>query len=146
MREHMETNAGHGRVEERRMRAVSVREGIYGWDGVRQWCQIRRTRWVKGKKSVDYAYAITSLDSAQAPPEFLLRLNRAHWGVEAMHWVKDTLLREDASTLRTGNTPQAIAVLRNIKLTLIKNLGMTPKQGHEFLFNNINYIRKTTGW
>lgn len=146
VREYTITNDGHGRVEERRIRVLKVPEGIYGWHGVQQWCQIKRTRWVNGNKSVEYAYAITSLSEHHASPKRLLELNRAHWGVESMHWVKDTLLNEDASTIRTKNAPEAIASIRNMKLYFIKHLGMTPKQGHEFLFNNIDYIRKTTDW
>ena len=146
MGEYTETCSGHGRVEERRIRVLKVKEGIYGWHGVQQWCQIRRIRWVKGQKSVEYAYAITSLSDVQAPPKRLLELNRAHWGVEAMHWVKDTLLREDSSTIRTKNAPAAIAVLRNLKLTFIKQMNLKPKQGHELLFNNTNYLRNTTDW
>jgi hypothetical protein len=30
-----------------------------------------------------------------------------------LHWVKDTLLREDASTIRTRNAPVALCALRN---------------------------------
>ena len=138
-------NDGHGRVEERRIR-VLIAPKIDGWDSVKQWCQIKRTRWIQGSKSVEYAYAITSLSRDQASPKRLLQLNREHWGVESMHWIKDTLLREDASTTRKKNAPAAIACLRNMKLFFIKKLGMKPKQGHEFLFNNIKYIRKSTDW
>lgn len=113
---------------------------MYGWKGVEQWCQIKRTRWIKGKKSVEYTYAITSLSKERADPKKLLALNRGHWGVESFLWVKDTLLSEDASTIRTGSAPQAVATLRNFKLAFIKKMGFRPKEGHEFLFNNKKII------
>ena len=145
MREYEATNDGHGRTEERRIRVLTAPK-IAGWQSVQQWCQIRRIRWIRGQKSVEYAYIITSLSQEKASPKRLLELNRAHWGVESMHWIKDTLLNEDASTIRTKNAPAAVACLRNMKLFFIRKLGMKPKQGHEFLFNNIEYIRKSTDW
>ena len=77
-----------------------------------------------------------------ATPKQLLKLNRNHWQVESFHWVKDTLLKEDASTIRTKNAPENMALLRNLKLFLIKKLGLKPKEGHELLFNNTKLIKK----
>lgn len=150
--EYTATSTGHGRIEERRIRVMPVpshyRKIYKDWVDMRRWCQIKRTVWKqrKGIKTVEYAYAITSLTQAQASPKRLLELNRAHWGVESFHWIKDTLLKEDASTIRTQNAPAAVATLRNMKLFFIKKIGMKPKQGHEFLFNNIKYLIKTTDW
>jgi hypothetical protein len=59
MREFTTYDNMHGRTEERRIRAVSVRGNLDGWAGVKQWCQIKRTTWKKSLKSIDYAYAIT---------------------------------------------------------------------------------------
>ena len=145
MREYSEVNSGHGRVEERRIRVLSVKEKD-GWKGVRQWCEIRRKRWIKGKESIEFAYAITSLPPEKTTAKQLLELNRGHWGVESMHWLKDTLLKEDASTIRTKNAPQNAAIIRNIKLFFINKINMKPKEGHEFLANNIKFLYKTTDW
>lgn len=42
-------------------------------------------------------------------PAQLARLVRDHWTIEAPHHVRDTTFAEDASQLRTGNAPRAMA-------------------------------------
>ncbi|MGW2718537.1 hypothetical protein [Streptomyces sp. NPDC001492] len=51
---------------------------------------------------------------------------REHWHVEAHHHVRDTTpLAEDASKIRTGNTPRAMATFRNIAIALARLTGWT---------------------
>ncbi len=46
---------------------------------------------------------------------------RAHWRVEnALHWVLDVMMKEDASRVRKDNAPQNLAVLRRLALNVIK--------------------------
>jgi predicted transposase YbfD/YdcC len=59
-------------------------------------------------------YAITSLITAQASPARLADWIRGHWGIEALHHIRDTTFAEDASQVRTGNTTRAMASLRNL--------------------------------
>jgi predicted transposase YbfD/YdcC len=93
---------------------------------VAQICRIERIREVKGKISRETVYAITSLDRAHACPQALLALARAHWGIEnRLHWRRDVLLHEDASTIRSGTLPQAMAIPRNTMLA-IANLFSLP--------------------
>jgi len=134
----------HGRVEVRTIRVFPVPEHRNGWSGVRQWCEVETQVTYRGKTTSGHSYAITSLSPEQASPQQLLALHRGHWQVEVWHWHKDTLLREDASTLHKGNTPHVVAAIRNFTLSFIKNnLKMKPKEGREFLFNNLEYIRNT---
>lgn len=56
-------------------------------------------------------YAVTSLTAAQASPARLADYVRGHWGVEALHHIRDTTFAEDASQLRTGTAPRAMACL-----------------------------------
>jgi hypothetical protein len=37
---------------------------------------------------------------------------RGHWGLEAVHCVREVTFGEDASTIRTGHAPQNLAALR----------------------------------
>jgi hypothetical protein len=49
---------------------------------------------------------------------------REHWGIEnAVHYVRDVTLAEDASTIRTGAAPQVMASLRNTVLNLHRLAG-----------------------
>lgn len=52
-----------------------------------------------------------------ASPELLLKLIRDHWSIEnLLHRNRDMLLKEDASTVRKNNAPQALAACRNTTL------------------------------
>ena len=45
---------------------------------------------------------------------------RAHWAVEAMHYVKDVTFGEDASLIRTKNAPTNFSIIRNITMNVLK--------------------------
>jgi hypothetical protein len=93
---------------------------------VEQVCRIERRRLVGGKESREVVHAITSLPKERAGAADLLRLSRAHWGIEnRLHRVRDVTLREDACRVRTGSAPQALAAVRNTALTLLRRLGFT---------------------
>ncbi|BAI76822.1 transposase (plasmid) [Azospirillum sp. B510] len=115
---------GHGRIETRRI--IVSREVVpaLDWPGVAQVCRIERTREVKGAISHEIVYVITSLDRDHASPAALLALARDHWGIEnRLHWRRDVLLSEDASRVRSGAVPQAMAMLRNTMLGIANLFG-----------------------
>jgi predicted transposase YbfD/YdcC len=37
-----------------------------------------------------------------------------------LHWVKDVVLKEDASTIKTGNAPQNISTIKNIVINILR--------------------------
>ena len=55
-----------------------------------------------------------SLRSFDRTPERLASLVRNHWGIESLHWLRDTVYREDNSTVRTRSGPRVMAGLRNL--------------------------------
>lgn len=65
----------------------------------------------------------TAVDAEQAGPAQLARLIRGHWTVEALHHVRDVTFAEDASQLRTGNTPRAMATCRNLAIGALRLTG-----------------------
>ncbi|MGC5008694.1 hypothetical protein OIE61_39285 [Streptomyces sp. NBC_01762] len=62
---------------------------------------------------------MTSLTAEQAAPARLAQLVRDHWKIEALHHVRDTTFAEDASQLRTGNAPRAMATWRYLAIGTI---------------------------
>jgi predicted transposase YbfD/YdcC len=68
-------------------------------------------------------YAVTSLTAAQSHPARLAGYVRGHWGIEALHHIRDTTFAEDASQTRTGNTPRAMASLRNLAIGILRAHG-----------------------
>ena len=115
---------GHGRVELRRLQVTTVA----GLDFPHATQALRITRRVRplagrGWRTVT-VYAVTSLAAAQASPARLADWIRGHWGIEALHHLRDTTFAEDASQARTGTAPRAMASLRNLAV------GILPLHGH----------------
>jgi predicted transposase YbfD/YdcC len=81
---------------------------------------IERTVTVKGRTTYQAMLYITSLTTEQADPADLLAYVRQHWKIEVLHWVRDVTYREDASRIRTGNTPRIMATLRNVSISLLR--------------------------
>ena len=81
---------------------------------------IERTVTVKGKTTHQAMLYVTSLTAEQADPADLLAYVRQHWGIEVLHWIRDVTFREDASRIRTGNTPRVMATLRNVVVSLLR--------------------------
>jgi predicted transposase YbfD/YdcC len=48
---------------------------------------------------------------------------RGHWAIEALHHIRDVTFAEDASHVRTGNTPRAMASLRNLAIGILRARG-----------------------
>jgi hypothetical protein len=68
-------------------------------------------------------YAITNLHAAQASPARLADWIRGHWGIEALHHIRDVTFAEDASQLRTANAPRTMASLRNLAIAILRARG-----------------------
>lgn len=116
---------GHGRSEIRRIKVATVNNLLF--PGARQAIQIkrRRTDHKTGQTTIKTIYAVTSLTAEQANPAELARLIRGHWSIEALHHVRDATFAEDASQLRTGNAPRAMATWRNLAVGAMKLTGVT---------------------
>ncbi len=117
-------DVGHGRSEIRRIKAATVNSLLF--PGARQVVQIkrRRTNRKSGRTTVKTVYAVTSLTAEQATAAQLARLVRDHWKIEALHHVRDTTFAEDASQLRTGNAPRAMATWRNLAIGALRTAGV----------------------
>ena len=115
---------GHGRVELRTLKAVSVAK--FGFPHAAQVLQVTRKRRdlrTRRWRTVT-VYAITSLPHAQASPAYLADLLRGHWAIEnGLHHVRDTTFAEDASQLRAGTGPHVMACLRNLAIGALCRAG-----------------------
>jgi predicted transposase YbfD/YdcC len=105
---------GHGRTEKRTLRTTTILTKHQDWVGLQQGFEVVRERTVKGKRTVEVVHGITSLSPGRANAQRLLHLTRDHWGIEnGLHYRRDVTLGEDASRVRKGGAPQALAALRN---------------------------------
>jgi predicted transposase YbfD/YdcC len=115
---------GHGRAEWRTLKVTAVAAGI-AFPHAAQAIQIRRRRRPLNSQagqrwSAETSYAVTSLAAHQATPAQLAAWTRGHWGIEALHHIRDVTYGEDASQIRTGSGPQVMATLRNLAIAILK--------------------------
>jgi len=117
-------NRGHGRQEHRTLKAAAVAAGLAFPHAAQAICLTRQIRPLDGGwwRTVT-VYAITSLDAHQATPAQLAAWIRGHWQIEALHHLRDVSYGEDASQIRTGSGPQAMAALRNLAIGILKTAG-----------------------
>jgi predicted transposase YbfD/YdcC len=116
---------GHGRAEWRTLKLTAVAAGI-AFPHAAQAIQIRRRRKpLSGTKkwSAETSYAVTSLAAHQATPAQIAGWIRGHWGIEALHHIRDVTFGEDASQIRTASGPQVMATLRNLAIGILKPSG-----------------------
>ncbi|WP_331732635.1 ISAs1 family transposase (plasmid) [Streptomyces avidinii] len=115
----------HGRDEIRRIKTCSVARGLDFPHADQAVQVVRRRRTVTtGKVTLERVYGVTSLRPHQAAPADLALWVRGHWGIEnRLHFVRDTTFAEDASRVRTGTAPRAMASLRNLALGALRHAG-----------------------
>lgn len=90
------------------------------WKGLKYGFRVTRERTVRGIRTVETVYGITSLSGERASPEALLARTRDHWKIEnQLHYVRDVTLKEDACRVRSGSAPQVLAALRNTVVHLL---------------------------
>jgi predicted transposase YbfD/YdcC len=115
---------GHGREEHRTLKAATVAAGLAFPHAAQALCLTRRVRPLPGGKwRTVTIYAITSLAVTQATPSQLAGWIRGHWHIEVLHHIRDVTYGEDASQVRTGNGPQAMATLRNLAIAIFRLAG-----------------------
>ncbi len=114
---------GHGRVELRRLQITTV-AGLDFPHATQAVRITRRVRPLTGHKwRTVTVYAVTSLTAGQASPARLADWIRGHWGIEALHHIRDTTFAEDTSQVRTGTAPRAMASLRNLAIGILHARG-----------------------
>src|SRR5450830_1239377 len=129
---HTQTGRGHGRIEKRTVKVVTVEAGL-GFPHAAHGIQIvRRSRPItpgtarRAKWRTETVYAICTLSAAQTQPRELARWLRDHPGIDnRLHWVRDVTLGEDLHQARTGSGPHALAVCRNLLISLLRLSGHT---------------------
>jgi predicted transposase YbfD/YdcC len=122
-----EAGTGHGRIESRSVKVCGIDPAAGGlpFPGAVTAIKLHRRRQATGKKqSRESVYAVTTLNAHQASAADIARLVRRHWAIENRHHlVRDTTFAEDASRLRTGNAPRAMAGFRNLAIGALRFSG-----------------------
>jgi len=124
---HTTTDIGHGRLEQRTIE-VQPAPADLNFPAATQVFQITRYRTDRttGVRETHTQLGVTSLTPQQATPTQITNLLRTHWQIEnRLHWVRDVTYGEDHSRLRTGTAPHAMASLRNLAISALRQAGWT---------------------
>ncbi len=117
------TTKGHGRLEKYTLTSSALLNATSDWPSLGQVFQLgREVTYLKARKTTrEIWYGITNLPRAAASARRLLDLNRKHWVIEnQLHYCRDVTFHEDACVLRHPRVAQAIAVLNNLVLGLLR--------------------------
>ncbi|MPZ26514.1 MAG: ISAs1 family transposase [Micromonosporaceae bacterium] len=118
-------NRGHGRDEIRRLQVLTT-PGLQFPHAVQALKITRRTKPIGSRRwRTVTVYAVTNLSAYQASPAHLADYLRGHWRIEALHHIRDVTYGEDASQVRTGTGPRAMASLRNLAIGILRHYGVT---------------------
>ncbi len=119
---HEDVDAGHGRVETRRIWVtdwINWYPGRSEWAGLQSFACIESVRVVDGESSTARRYYISTLDGQDA--EGMLGYSRGHWGIEnSVHWSLDVTFREDTLRNRIGHSAENFSRIRRLALNLLK--------------------------
>lgn len=120
---HETHDRAHGRLERRTLESTTRLNDFLTWPGVAQ--VLRRTCWRQDLRtkviSQDVHFGITSLDRQTVTLAQVEQFWRWHWTIEnCTHYIRDVSMGEDASQVRSGNAPQALAAFRNAIISALR--------------------------
>ncbi len=117
----------HGRIEQRSIEVIDMPwEYNNAWRHVAQIARLTRYRSDRKGDHKTIAYLITSLDKKHISAKEVLDINRGHWTVETNHYVRDVVLGEDRSTIKTKAAPQMNAAINNLAVHLLSKVDASP--------------------
>lgn len=127
------TEKSHGRIESRQCTCIPAGPWLEhvceGWTGLNTVAKIISTRQIGEQTSSEARYFISSLP---AEAKEIARAVRLHWSIEnTLHWSLDVVFKEDSLQIRKDNSPENLAVIRKMALSLAKQRtpkGMTTKR------------------
>jgi predicted transposase YbfD/YdcC len=124
---HVMEDKGHGRHETRTIQVLPAPDGCF--PHAVQAVLVERHVRDPGDGALRSSVAALGITSRPAErggtPGALATAVRIHWDVEALHHVRDTTMKEDASRLRSGTSPQVAATLRNAAIASLRFAGFT---------------------
>lgn len=123
---HTTTSRGHGRVETRTIQIMPAPPDLPFPHVTQVFLIERRVTDLAGKPLSHVAIlGVTSLDSVRGTSRVIAEAVRGQWKIESLHWLRDTIYREDDSRVRTKSGPRVMAALRNLAIGALRLYGRT---------------------
>jgi predicted transposase YbfD/YdcC len=122
---HLQIDTGHGRTVARAIWTAPA-DGV-DFPHAQQVFRVRRDVFdATGQRvSKEIVHGVTSMSPAITADQ-IAGYVRGHWGIEnKSHWVRDVVYAEDHQHAYTGATAQAMAILRNLAIALIRLAGLS---------------------
>jgi predicted transposase YbfD/YdcC len=132
------TTKAHGRLETRTLTTSALLNATTDWPMLGQVFQlVREVRVLStGQTTREVVYGLTSLTTSRPSPADILTFRRQHWAIEnRLHYCRDVIFHEDACRLTVGHAAQAIAILNNVTLGLLRVHGFSAITSARRLFN-----------
>jgi predicted transposase YbfD/YdcC len=132
-----------GRKEKREIKLFAASAFIkQRWKGAQTVVYVERTTVRKGVGSLTRSYYLSSLEISA---EKMLEGIRGHWGIEnGLHYVKDVVIHEDASRIKSNNGAAVYALVRNLAITAYRIKGWKSiKKAIRALAGDIKTLLKT---
>jgi predicted transposase YbfD/YdcC len=119
-----DVDTGHGRITTRTIQVLPTPTDLPFPHVNQVWLIERYTTDPTGTPlSAVAALGVTNLPAQPGTPDCLATLIREHWGIESLHWLRDTLYREDNSPACTRSGPRVMAALCNLAIGAIRLTG-----------------------
>lgn len=117
---HRDLDTAHGRRTTRTLQVLPAPADLPFPHATQAWLVERYVTDPDGTPtSAVAALGVTILKPDRAGPALLAELVRGQWGIESLHWLRDTVYREDHSRAHTGHGPHIMAALRNLAIGAI---------------------------
>lgn len=120
---HEQTDAGHGRIEIRRVWVTDWTDWYADrkeWANLTSFVCMESVRTVNGSTSCERHYYISDLAGQSA--QTMLGYVRGHWGIEnKLHWSLDMTFREDTLRNRIGHSAENFSRIRRLALNLLRH-------------------------
>jgi predicted transposase YbfD/YdcC len=121
---HTTTDRGHGRIETRTLQVMPAPPDL-PFPHVKQVFLVERTITDTHATPLSNVaiLGVTSLNATRGTPALIASAVRGQWNIEVLHWIRDTIYREDDSKVRTKSGPRVMAALRNLSIGALRLAG-----------------------
>jgi len=118
---HTTTDRGHGRIETRTLQLMPAPPDL-PFPHVNQVFLVERTVTDLAGASLSNVaiLGVTSLNPQRGTATRIAEAVRGQWRIESLHWIRDTVYREDDSTAHTRSGPRVMAALRNLAIGALR--------------------------
>lgn len=112
-----------GRIEIRKVFIYKNLSGISTqWVGLKRLIKVERYVTTKKQQRQETAYYISDIASNKA--NCFAKHIQNHWAIEnRLHWVKDVIMKEDASRTAKGMAAENLSIIRNIVCNIFRANG-----------------------